>query len=154
RRGTRDRGDRPRGYRSGGASARRHGPTSPGAGCAGTSRRGEREGGALAARVARALGRRRAASGRTLRAERVVKRVGQALVAGLAACCGWVARAWRYGWALAWGRAAGRAACALGIRRDVVHDNLARAYPEWSGAQVHETARRTYEIWGQVFVDL
>jgi KDO2-lipid IV(A) lauroyltransferase len=83
-----------------------------------------------------------------------VKRLGQALVAALVGVFGLVARALPYSRALAWGRALGRAALALGVRRSVVLDNLARAYPEWSAVQVRDTARRTYEIWGQVFVDL
>lgn len=83
-----------------------------------------------------------------------MKRVAQGLVAGAVGAFGLVARALPYSWALAWGRAAGRIALALGIRRGVVLDNLSRAYPEWGAAQVRDTARRTYETWGQVFVDL
>jgi len=83
-----------------------------------------------------------------------MKRLGQALVALALGAFGLVARALPYGAALACGRAAGRAALAFGIRRAVVLENLARAYPEWNEGQVRDTTRRTYEIWGQVLVDL
>src|SRR5262249_25665997 len=106
----------------------------------------------------RAHGRCREAPRGTLHAARRgrsgVKRLGQAVVAAVLGAFGFLVRMLPYRWALACGRAAGRAALALGVRRDVVLDNLARAYPQWSPAEVRATARRTYEIWGQVLVDL
>lgn len=83
-----------------------------------------------------------------------MKRLSQAVVAAALGAFGLLVRALPYGGALALGRAAGRMMLGLGVRRDIVIDNLARAYPDWTEAEVRDTARRTYETWGQVLVDL
>ena len=83
-----------------------------------------------------------------------MKRLAQALVAGLLGVLLVPGRALPYAAALAWGRGLGRVAHALGLRRAVVLDNLRRAFPEWSEAEVRATARRTYETWGMALVDL
>src|SRR5262249_20182993 len=144
--------------RSGFEAARSGEDAPPDGGGSGASRRPERERGGHASGRARACGRDREALRWSLRpaarSGAAMKRLGQALVALALGAFGLVARALPYGAALACGRAAGRAALASGIRRAVVLENLARAYPEWNEGQVRDTTRRTYEIWGQVLVDL
>jgi KDO2-lipid IV(A) lauroyltransferase len=55
---------------------------------------------------------------------------------------------------IGWGALSGRISWRLGIRRRVVLENLALAFPEWSDARRREVGRASYENFGRTVVEM
>jgi KDO2-lipid IV(A) lauroyltransferase len=82
-----------------------------------------------------------------------MKRLAHLLQSSLLEALAAVAVRIPYATALGMGRALGRSLYGLGVRRQVVHENLRLAFPEWDAVHLRRTARGCYSVWGMTLVD-